>query len=290
MAETYCEKACDRCTYREALACPGCKDGPGRNIGGDCKLAQCCRTRGHDTCQTCNQKDMCGRTREVEQLPEYRLERQKREQAMLSRLERQIPLLAKCFTALFWLMIAANVPSLMSSNFTATMPGLQRAGTIAEMLMLLCVVAIYFLLGKIKLRYRKAALFMGLAVVAEFATAMTTGNSTLAWVQLLKIPTIVLSLLARFHLCNANSEALVFVDYALSEKWMQVWKWYIRCYGAMIAMIFVTLLLPVLGLLLVGLLGIGMGVLAVLELVYLYRMSSCFRDYARKLKQVPQET
>ena len=283
MAENYCEKDCAQCGYREELACPGCKAGPGRTFGGDCKLAQCCREKGHDSCATCNRKAQCGRIREAEQLPKYRLEKQKREKTMRAWLDNQIPLLTKAFTALFWLMIAANVPSFMSSDFTANWPVLYRTGRILELLVSLSVVAVYFLLGKVKSRYRKAALFMGLAILADFAVTWNFGDSVQTGVQLLKIPGIVLGILGRFQLYSAHSELLVVLDYELSEKWMHLWKWYIYCSVAMICGI--LLILPVLILLVVSLSAIGILVLDILELIYLYRMGSRFRDYARELRQ-----
>ena len=53
MAETYCGKICAECAQKETLNCSGCKAGPGRQFGGDCKLAKCCRAKGHQECATC---------------------------------------------------------------------------------------------------------------------------------------------------------------------------------------------------------------------------------------------
>ena len=286
MAENYCGKDCTQCTFREELACPGCKDGPGRSFGGDCKQAQCCRERGHDTCETCNQKSLCGKNREANHLPEYRLEKQKRERAQREWLEKQMPLMAKCFTALFWIVIAANIPALMSNEYTTLMPVLHRTGQVLGLILSLAVVGCYFLLGKVNIRYRKVSLFMGIAVMAEFVIAVCVGNDSLTWLQLLRIPNLVLSLLGKYHLCNAHSEILIPLDYDLSEKWMRLWKWYTRIYIAMIASILLVRILPVLGLLTIGLLGIGMVVISVMELIYLYRMGARFRAYVRELKPV----
>lgn len=44
-------KNCDECTYKAELFCSGCQSGPGRVIRGDCKLARCCREKGHETCE-----------------------------------------------------------------------------------------------------------------------------------------------------------------------------------------------------------------------------------------------
>jgi hypothetical protein len=47
MAETYCGKTCTSCIQKEALNCPGCKVGPGRQYSGECALAKCCRNKKH---------------------------------------------------------------------------------------------------------------------------------------------------------------------------------------------------------------------------------------------------
>ena len=60
MAETYCGKTCADCSQKETLSCPGCKAGPGKQYGGDCKLAKCCIEKGHQECSTCGFNGHCG--------------------------------------------------------------------------------------------------------------------------------------------------------------------------------------------------------------------------------------
>ena len=73
MSETYCGKNCVECTQKDALNCPGCKTGPGRQFGGDCELAICVRSKGHETCETCGFKGNCGTLRGRDHIPDYRI-------------------------------------------------------------------------------------------------------------------------------------------------------------------------------------------------------------------------
>ena len=86
MAETYCGKTCSECRSKEELNCPGCKYGPGREIHGDCKLARCCRTKGHEVCDTCSHYTTCGTFRGRARIPEDRISSLKREADRKARL------------------------------------------------------------------------------------------------------------------------------------------------------------------------------------------------------------
>ena len=73
MAETYCGKSCIECAKKEILNCPGCKAGPGRRFGGDCRLAQCTREKGHEACETCGFRGECSNLKRREEMPDLRL-------------------------------------------------------------------------------------------------------------------------------------------------------------------------------------------------------------------------
>lgn len=281
MADNYCGKDCIRCDLKEALACPGCKAGPGRTFGGACVTAKCCREKGHESCATCTQNSWCGKRSQLEDRPAERLQKQKWEQKKRESLEKQMPMLAKCFTVLFWGLIAANIPSLMSNSFTVSYPAVYRIGQVLELCLSVAFVGIYFLLRKADTRYRKAALYLGIAVPINFVVALCSENEALAWLKLLLIPVVVLSLLGKYHLCNAHSELLLPIDDILSEKWMRLWKWYVRLLIAAAASIILTLIMALLGVVVFALVGVGLLVLSVIELIYLYRMMTHFRACAK---------
>lgn len=283
MAENYCGKNCEACSFKEKLSCSGCKTGPGRKIGGDCEIARCCCERGHDTCATCNQQSWCGKNRSSETMADIRLQKQERERAKREKLEKQMPLLANCLTVVFWVGLAMNIPSAMSNQLTVSLPGLYRTGQILSIILSLVIVGTYSSLRKVNDRYQKAAIYLGISLFASFVLNWITGGESRAWTLLVSIPAAVLSFAGKFQLYSANSEVLVPVDYELSEKWMKLWKWYIRLFGVSIAGLLLVVILPILGLLAVVAAAIGTIVVGIMELIYQYRMMDRFRTYAKNL-------
>ena len=114
MAETYCGKECGECSWRESLGCPGCKTGPGKQYGGDCGIAACCRLKNHETCETCTRKgSYCAEYRSRDSAAQIRKQWQEREKKLRQTAERNAMVLGKYLWVIFWLIIAYNVGSLV---------------------------------------------------------------------------------------------------------------------------------------------------------------------------------
>ena len=64
MSEMYCGKDCQTCAYREATECRGCLSQ--RQY---CEIAHCCRSKGHESCETCSFRNGCGKLMEKENVP-----------------------------------------------------------------------------------------------------------------------------------------------------------------------------------------------------------------------------
>lgn len=283
MAENFCGKSCETCTFKEQLSCNGCKAGPGRTFGGDCELAKCCRERGHDTCATCNQNNWCSKQRDAEKSAEIRLQKQEREQREREELEKHVPMLSKCLTVLFWLKIVALIPALMDNDMTKALPLLHRTGQILNYCLTLVMVAFCLVMAKANRRYRKAALCIGVAAVVVLALTCITGGETPTWTLLISLPALVLDFVGEYNLYTAHSEILELVDATLSAQWLKLWKWYIYLFLATIGSLFLVIILPILGLLAALAAAVGMIVIAIMELVHLYRMMDHFRTYAKNL-------
>ena len=283
MAENYCGKTCEGCGMKEKLSCSGCKAGPGRMYGGECPVAKCCQERGHNTCATCNQNNWCAKQKNAEDMAQTRVQKQEQERAAREQLEKHVPKLAKYLTILFWLNIAAQIPSLISNDLTKGLSSLYQTGQIISLLLSLAVVAFYLAMGTANSRYLKAALYMGCATLAEEVLMWLTGGETPAWTLLINIPLIVVGFVGKYNLYTAHSELLTPVDVALSEQWQKLWKWYIRLFIALIASVVLVFILPILGMLATIVAGIGTIVVSIMELIYLYRMMVAFRTYAKNL-------
>ena len=86
--EGLCGRACDTCTWRDPLDCPGCQTGPGRPYSGDCGIADCCRKKGHADCSSCTYISCCHLRCQREDMPRRRL-RELEEKAGLIERRRQ---------------------------------------------------------------------------------------------------------------------------------------------------------------------------------------------------------
>lgn len=281
MAETYCGKSCAQCVHKEAMNCPGCKPGPGRQFGGDCELAKCARIKGHETCSTCGLRGNCGQLRSCHHFPEYRRRKLEEDALRKAALARRVPVLGKWLWILFWLVIPSSIAGLISNETLGqSFPGLYMVG---QILGILCSVAyglILLKLGSEEDRYRTAGIFAlisgGLSAVLMALPGVTQSQG---WVLLLAIPVAIVELVSEYHEYNAHSAVVTELDGQLSEKWETLWKWFIGLYLGLFGCVFVTLLAPVLGALsLIGAL-IGILVVSILKLVYLYRTAKLFREY-----------
>lgn len=50
-----CGIDCEACTFRAQMNCPGCIATGGKPFWGECVLAKCCVTKGHEHCGQCQE-------------------------------------------------------------------------------------------------------------------------------------------------------------------------------------------------------------------------------------------
>ncbi len=279
MAGTYCGKDCLDCQYREPTNCPGCKAGPGKSWGNDCELARCVRSKGHDTCETCSFRENCGTFRCRERAPEYR--RKKAEAAALQQAERarRAPILGKWLWMLFWLVIPSTVASLLTNNSIAGLvPGLLLPGQILSAAVSVAYGLILLRLAAEEARYKTAGICVLVAGGISALTALLPAEAAPAEL-LLTLPGAAVSMVAVYQEFMGHAEILSCVDGELSASWESLWKWYIGLYGAIFGSMILVILFPVLGLIAVLLACVGMIIVDILRLVFLYRTAKTFRDY-----------
>lgn len=281
MAETYCGKSCAECTKKEQLNCSGCKTGPGRQFGGDCELAKCIRSKGHETCDTCGFKGNCGTLRSRESMPDYRIRKIEAEEMRKAAIAKRAPVLGKWLWIIFWLIIPSTIGSLMANESTAKiLPGLFMPGQIINAICSLTYGAILLKLGSEEDRYRTAGICALIAGGVSAIVAIVTGAAEEAtWTLLFTLPAAVVAMVGEYNEYMAHSAVLSGVDNELSEKWEVLWKWYIGLFGVMIGSILVMLIISILGALAILAAAIGTIVVSILKLVYLYRTAKIFREY-----------
>lgn len=278
MAETYCGKNCAECTYKEALSCPGCAAGPGKRYYTECDLAKCCADKGHSTCDTCQLQSHCGTYRGKERMPEHRIREREAEQAIRDRLAERSPILGKWLWILFWLVIPSNLASLMTNeNVAAVIPSLFIPGVVLQGVTVLVYGLILLRLGNMEERYKPAAICCLVSGLVPALLLLLVGNQAGNWTLLLTIPATIVGMVGKYNEFMAHSEVLQDMDMELSEKWEMLWKWYIGCYAAVIGSLLLVVIVPVLGLLVTLAAAIGIIVIDILQMVYLYKTAKLFR-------------
>jgi len=281
MSETYCGKSCAECAHKEELNCPGCLAGPGKRYYGDCSLAKCCADRGHRTCETCQNSGHCGTYRSRTSIPEQRIKRRDAELAERKRLAKRAPILGKWLSVLFWLVIPSTVASLMTNeNITSAVPALFIPGMILQALTVLAYAIILLQLSKLELRYQTAAVCYLLGSGATILLNLFTGGENAGWTLLITIPAAIMSMVAKYNEFNAHSDVLLNVDSELSYKWNTLWKWYIGCYAVILGSVLLIAIAALLGVLVMLAAAIGIVVVSILEMIYLYKTAKAFRLYA----------
>lgn len=130
--EGLCGRACDTCTWRDPLDCPGCQTGPGRPYSGDCGIADCCRKKGHADCSSCTYISCCHLRCQREDMPRRRLRELEERQQRQDWLDRNAPVLAKWLWLLFWLVIPRTLAETLTLDEVAS--SFPAAGTVGEVL------------------------------------------------------------------------------------------------------------------------------------------------------------
>ena len=275
MSETYCGKSCADCAKKETLNCPGCKAGPGRPFGGDCKLAHCARDKGYETCATCALKGGCVTFKRRDEMPDYRIRRINEDEKKKTDMARKAPFLGMWLWIVFWLIIPSSIGSIMTHvSMVELLPGLELPGELIKAVCTLIYGAILLKVSTEEHRYQTAGICA--LVAGAVSVVMVFGAN---WTRIFTLPAAVVAVVGEYQEYMAHSSVLYGVDSVLAWKWESLWKWYIGLYLGMFGCIFVMLITPVFGsLALIGC-AIGTLVVSILKLIYLYRTAVIFREY-----------
>lgn len=280
MAETYCGKSCEACNVRDELGCPGCRVGPGRSIAGDCELASCCRTKGHDSCTTCSFRSSCGTFSCRDSMAERRQRQRKVEAQQNEQKRERAAVLGQWLLVMFWLFIPSTVGSLMTNDTVRQwLPGLYMPGTILVTICAAAYALILLRLGKVHDRYRTAGTCHLISAGVHLVISLITGGDTPGWTLVITLPVFLVALYGTYNEYFGHGEMLEGIDQEQADKWYLLFKWEVGLQIGLIASILLVLILPVLGLIATLAASVGSAVVNVLSLVYLYRICRIFREY-----------
>lgn len=281
MKETFCGKSCEGCEYKEQLSCPGCRIGPGRRIYGDCGIAKCCTSKGHQDCTTCDFGESCGKLRGRHRMAENRIHTMEAVKAREEAVSKCAPILGKWLSILFWLVIFSTVASLLTNEtIAAVIPGNLLPGRILDAAVTLIYGLVLLKLSQVERQYRKAAgcvLICGLIDVV--LACIVGGGEQPNWILAITLPEAILAVVGIYQEYMAHSAAVGWVDSDLAEHWETLWKVYIGLYGAMFGSIVLILIAKILGLLVLLASIIGILVVSVMRLVLLYKTAKAYRTY-----------
>lgn len=282
MEETYCGKVCAECREKEMQNCPGCKAGPGSPYGGDCTLAQCCRDKGHKECSTCGFNGQCVTLRGRDYIPEYRTRRMEAEKLHAQAIAQRAPVLGKWLWILFWLIIPSSVAAIMKNeNIAGAIPAVAVPGQILNILCSVSYGLILIRLASEDEKYRKAGICKLISCGISLLSSLLPGSPALIFMIPIAAAAIVVFLIGAYNEITAHADVLAGLDNRLSDRWTGLWKWHIGIYGAMLGSLLVIVIIPILGLLIIIAAVIGMIVVDIIKLVYLYKTAKAFRNFAQ---------
>jgi hypothetical protein len=280
MAETYCGKTCTACEYKEKLNCPGCKFGPGRAIGGECDLAKCARSKGHQECRSCVFNGNCGTQRNRFDMPNQIRRKQDAERLRQEEAAKRASFFGKWLMLLFLLLIPSIIGSILTHDTVKDiLPVLYVPGQILSVVTMLAHGVILLILGKEEGYYSVAG---WLSLICGFGDGVI--SYFLSWSEppaLALFGSIVLGVLAIVALYNefqGHASVAGWLSAELEYNWRTLWKWYIWMLLGILVGLVLTLFIPFLGAIaMIGLLIFAFGI-SIMRLVYLWKTAQLFRN------------
>lgn len=279
MLETYCGKNCTECSNRLNQKCPGCKDGPGHQRSSSCEIAQCCRTKSLDGCHNCGRNGTCNKFKSKESGTENRMSRYSDEKYERDLLLVQVPLMAHWLKILFWLIIPSTLSSLMTYDAVVELfPFLYGPGLVLNALSKVCYGYILMRLASECSEYRTAGICLLIAGAVDFliTSSLPVGNH---WSLLLTVLTSFIAFVGEYNEMSAHDFMLIKVDFAQSEKWTKLRKWYTTIFMISMFSLLLTMIIPMVGAILALIASAAMIVITVLKLLCLYRSADIFKNF-----------
>ncbi len=285
MAETYCGKSCLNCSEKEELNCPGCMNGPGMPIKGDCPIAICCREKGHSDCSTCGLKGECNKYKSRGMQAEFRKDKLAAVAEEKEYIVEYAPVLGKWYPVIFLLMIIANFAFLFTSNAVyEKAPNFYITCSWVTGIFTVLYAAVLFGISKIHEGYMIAGICAILNSLYHFAEVFAFRGETPTWFLLFDLVVYISMIVEGYNFFSASSDTLEGVDDFLSAKWAELWKWYKWCMIGMIASVFIVLFIPLIGALILIASLIGTIVTDIIKFVYTYKTGKAFRKYTKSIK------
>ncbi len=192
------------------------------------------------------------------------------------RQEENIRTAAKWIMVLFWLSIASIVAGAFSGDAIADLvPLLTIFGNIAGLAVSAAYAVVLIKMDSVDRDYRRAAVYVIagvlLSAIAMFLPDANGRLESAIWTLVPGILGLVLDLVSKYYEYGAHAGVLKGIDPVMSEKWRRLWRWTLEMTIGLIIGAVASVLAPILGLLILIVVVIGLLVVGVLRLVYLYQ-------------------
>lgn len=268
MSQTYCGKSCESCGMRGEMGCPGCA-----GVGQACDLARCCQEKGHVSCDSCTHQLQCEKYQSRDQAHQLRRERQAAQQQAREQGKQRFNFLSQRMKVLFWALICANVVSLAAE-------WLFQSAVVGKSIEIICLATYALTLMQMApacSTYRKAGMLL---LVGTFLDIPLMFQENVLSASVISVISMVICIVSYYYEFMAHREVLHGVNEKLSQQWKHLWVWLISFQCVAILGILLTIL--VVGVVIVMVSGIAILILAIVQLVLLYRTAQAFRQVAQQ--------
>jgi len=177
-------------------------------------------------------------------------------------------LLRRWLGILFWLIIPSVIGTLMSQAGSS----LALVGSVITGMVSLAYGLILLRLSKVESIYLKAGVLYFVSMGLSFLIVLES-----SFTLLITIPAVIISLFAMYYEFCGHSCVLAGVNNALSKKWDQLWKWTIRVFIGVIVGFLLVFISPVSAGIALIITTIGLIVVNIVRLVYLYQTARSFK-------------
>ncbi len=242
MTETYCMKSCTECA-REG--CPGCRAGA---FEGQCEIRKCCRDTMHESCETCTNRNFCGKWRGRNNMPSNALYAKSREEVQAEKSRVAAVALAKWVKVIFWAMIPMNVVGL-AGLLENWFPAVHWVDLTVRYAMTLVVCWAYYSLREADWGFGSVAGLQLAGLAITLLSDLFPNERPLAFI--LMIPNFVLGIILFKRKCETFRDVVGNLNADLSEKWDKQWSLYLISMGLFAAGLVAAFLFPLLGALVV---------------------------------------
>ena len=197
-------------------------------------------------------------------------------------------LLTRCTRGLFWVLIVWNIAELLTLGIIEN--GTDRLYVPRELIKTAASAIYGILLLRIASespRYRIAAVCWFInAAGSAVQIPLSAGENAVAILNgMINLGVSAAMLTGTYYECARHSDVLLEADGELSDKWLRLWKWYVRFLLILIGGIFLGAVIPAVGMIiLIAAVAVSLIiaiVLSVLKLIYLYKMSKIFQTYSK---------